>query len=241
MIRKLVASTLLATGLCVASTAAATPPDRSAAEAAVESLDGRAVWSDFRNAPALVTGLRIAPEGETQQERAEAFLAEWSERLLGLSVSDLVFAGTEGARDRTSIRYQQFHQGLPVTGRFVLVTLNDAGEVLSVSNDTVGIAQVEAGGLAEVNARAIAFAAVHPEVPASEMGLDVSAGTPTVAELPSSVADTTKAMRVILADAGRAMVVWKVHVMSHPVMRNATVLVDTQTGKVVGLKSNVQH
>lgn len=137
---------------------------RSSSEQALKRLlqtspGAHASWRPGQTGPSLVTGLREATEGTTAAARARAFLERFP-TLVGVSGPNLVEEETRTAAGRSIVTFRQRHQATEVWGRSVAVTLDDAGRVLTVSNDLQPILVVAKGTVSLETAKATAMAAV---------------------------------------------------------------------------------
>lgn len=116
----------------------------------------RAVW---RNAhPTLVTGIRVETQGADASARVQHFIAR-HRALLG--ASDFVIDDVDARHERTLVRLHQAHGGLAVADRSLVVTLDAAGAVIRVVNDTAPLRTVEAARLDAAAAARAALEHVH--------------------------------------------------------------------------------
>ncbi|MGM0575001.1 MAG: hypothetical protein ACQEXJ_04635 [Myxococcota bacterium] len=202
---------------------------RRDAEAAFETLkqrrpSARAVWRAERPAPAVVTGLREATEGDSPRLRAEAFV-ERARALLGVTPGRIAHRGTRSMKGRTVVRWAQRHEGLPVLDRELTITLDDAGRVLRVVNDTVPVGEVPAARVDEDAARRTAVEAA---------GLDPrTLGEEALSRVPAEQA--------VVANPTGARRVWVVSVVARPLSRHLRVLVDATSGDVVEVRNMVHR
>ena len=182
--------------------------------------NARVHWRPFKLAPALITGLDVPAAGETAREQADDFLSTWS-RALGLSPAELQFSRVVHSKDRHGVRYQQMHGALRVTGRYVVVTVSDAGHVLAVSSDAIPFSDVKRGDLGPEQASRAAFEGVHG---------DASEGDST---LPAEA--------VVLAEATGAVLAWRVLVPQRGTLEHLVVLVDSRDGQVLRTQRTSQQ
>ena len=181
----------------------------------------KVTWNASRTAPKRLSGLSIATEGKDPGERARGFMLAHA-ALLGLEgdvqVEDVrVFAppdaaaGTQpGARlSLQSVRLSQVWSGLPVEGRSVVVRLDAAQRVTSVTSDL--------GPLV---------------VPTPERIVD---GASVVAMLRSAyqIVGASEPHKVVLALGTGGRIAWKVAVAVLPLQASFFVWVDAETGRVL--------
>ena len=93
---------------------------------------------------AQASRLEVYVEGESALERSRAFLKRWT-GVFGLESLELVHAETVTMKARAFVRFDLRYQGLPVVGRQVVVTFNDAGALLRVTSDVLPTTPLEAG------------------------------------------------------------------------------------------------
>ena len=213
------------TTLANAPGSAFAPPS---AKAAFEKLqkrhpDARVVWRDGLAGAEMLTSIDETPEGATDLARAQRFLTAWNP-LLGIPTSQLRHRKTENSRLRRVVRYQQRYDGLDVLDRYVNVTLDTRGTVLTLSSDAVRITSCKRGKLSR---RAATRQAIR-----GALGLSRKAKLPKIA---------TRARQVIFAAPGRARHVWAVTVVKTPMHEHLEVLVDAITGQVLRISNQVRH
>ena len=179
------------------------------------------VWQMGDRWPAMITGMNIATDGDDPQSQALDFVARWS-NLIGLSPGSLVPVKTRSMTGRSSVQLQQMHDGLPVIGRYVVITLDDAGVVRAVASDAIPFERALAGDITEAQAQRAAVTAVLGE------GTGVEASSSPI-------------QRVIVADPGLAVVAWKVGVPGPTPLDAKVVLVDSRDGRILQVRSNVMH
>ena len=158
------------------------------------------------------------------REAARAFLAR-HRTAFGLRAADAlqVTASKAGLAGRSAVRFQQLHAGVPVVGGELVVNLDRARNVLSVSGETLPAAVDTSPRVGSAAARAAAVAAV-----AKEHGVN---GVRLTATLPSlAIYDAG-----ILGGPGpeRASLVWRLEVKGGDGMPiDELVLVDAVLGHV---------
>jgi hypothetical protein len=190
--------------------------------------DADVSWRDGQAGPEVVTGLHIQiPGATTPQQAAETFLREHQD-LLGIPARDLKPMGQSRSRDRVVVRFSQQVQTavgvLPVLDRYVTVTLDAQGRILTLASDAMPVRPFTLGRVAEPEARTAAVRAalgLHPDQP-----------------LP--VVQTVQG-QVVVAHPGRALHAWAVDVTVTPRVDRRLVLVDAVTGLVVHQQSVVLH
>ncbi len=179
--------------------------------------NARVVTSPGHVYPSMISGLRVATEGDTMQARAAQFLARWGE-VIGVEVSELEAMETRAAAGRHSVRFQLSWQGVPVYGRGVTVKLDDSGVVRSLASDLAPVTGVRRGQLGDDAARLLAaHALLGPDAPR---------------DLP------TRAARVILMDAGGAEEVWMITMPPSAKLLRPLVFISTVDGRVVALRDH---
>lgn len=87
--------------------------------------------------------LEVYVQGESPVQRSREFLKRWSE-VFGLDALELTDPETVTMNGRAFVRFDLRYQGLPVVGRQVVVTFNDAGALLRVTSDVLGTTPLEA-------------------------------------------------------------------------------------------------
>jgi Zn-dependent metalloprotease len=94
-----------------------------------------------------------------------------------------------------AVHLQQVHQGLPVYQRYVVVTLDDAGEVRSLSSDAMPLRSVDGDGDLRVRGEG------GPRARRSIMGASLR-----------GVMAPMSARQVVVADSASAVTAWHVQV-----------------------------
>jgi Zn-dependent metalloprotease len=199
--------------------------ERRAAQGALAALERgedklRVVWPEGRSAPALVAGLAVQSPGDRPEERAQSFLSRWS-ALTALSLDELHLSAVETAGSRTTVRYAQMVNGLPVEGRSLSITL-EGTRVISLVNEAAPLRSVDRATIDADSARVLAVQAVFgagPEAPSLEIATEA-----------------TKAIAVV-GDHG--VEVFKVFVARRPLHEHLEVLVDAHQGRVIGIADRV--
>lgn len=92
---------------------------------------------------AQASRLEVYVQGESPLQRSRVFLKRWSE-VFGLGSLELVHAENVTMKGRVFVRFDLRYQGLPVVGRQVVVTFNDAGALLRVTSDVLPTTPLEA-------------------------------------------------------------------------------------------------
>ncbi len=175
----------------------------------------RVIKQSFADAPAQITGIRVATTGETLTERAQDFLRR-HERALGLEGVTLVVSGTHRIGKRTTVKFGQRIGDLEVWGKDARVTLDPQGFVLGFTSSASRLGQVLRGPVSAPKARTAAAQGV----------LGNASATPLV----------TAPTRVVLATPAGAVVVWRAVVTRRPLVDLVEVLIDTRDGRVVSTR-----
>jgi hypothetical protein len=170
----------------------------------------------------MVTRLRVPTTGSSDDARAMSFLSTWGPAL-GLDGVEYAFVRVIGMNGLRAVHLQQVHQGLPVYQRYVVVTLDDAGEVRSLSSDAMPLRSVDGMEISESVAKAAASAAVYH------------------GRLPEGVMAPMSARQVVVADSASAVTAWHVQVAALPMMTPVDVLVDGRDGRVLLVRDSVVH
>lgn len=199
--------------------------ERRAAQSALAALDHGArklqvVWPEGRSAPALVAGLAVTSPGDQPLARAQSFLSRWS-ALTALKPDELRLSAVETAGTRTTVRYRQVVDGLPVQGRSLAITV-EGTEIISLVSDAVPLASVERATIDAETARVLAVQAVFgagPESPSLEIA--------------------TQATKLIAATGDRGVEAFQVFVARRPLLEHLEVLVDAHQGRVIGIADRV--
>lgn len=92
---------------------------------------------------AQASRLEVYVQGESPLERSRVFLQRWSE-VFGLESLELVHRENVIMKGRVIVRFDLQYQGLPVVGRQVVLTYNDAGALLRVTSDVLPTTPLEA-------------------------------------------------------------------------------------------------
>ncbi|MFZ9885976.1 MAG: hypothetical protein ACO3JL_00635 [Myxococcota bacterium] len=134
--------------------------ERRSAEAAFDALsasakDARAHWRPGQPGPTVVTGMRVPTEGTNPAARAEHFLRR-HEALLGVPSADFSVEEVTPSRYGTSVRLAQRFDKLQVHGREVVVTLDTAGDVISLTSSAAPVALLLPARLDEAGAYGMA-------------------------------------------------------------------------------------
>jgi len=79
----------------------------------------------------MIRGLAVETRGTAAEQRARDFL----ERHLELSPKDLELHDVQGSHTRRVVRFHQTHQGLPLLGCMVTVSLDQGGRVRAATAD----------------------------------------------------------------------------------------------------------
>lgn len=111
----------------------------------------RVVWQADR--VQLLTGLSVATEGATPEVRVAGFLRAHPE-LVGLAGA-LRPAAVERRGARTVVRLKQVHDNRPVLDRAVVVTLDAAGAVISLTNEAQPLLVVREATIDAARAKAL--------------------------------------------------------------------------------------
>lgn len=112
----------------------------------------------FNGAPAQITGLKVATQGADHEARARDFLARFP--VLPAKAGELELVDVRAVAGRHSVMFRQTHGGLPIWERSAVITLNDAGEVVSLTSSLVAVQGVRVGAVSEQEARLKAARAV---------------------------------------------------------------------------------
>jgi len=222
-------SSIVAATAVASLPAAATPPAPTIGQPGVQpaviagafaqrfGADAKVMWNASRTAPKRISGIAVATSGSTPTERATSFVRA-NAGLLGLEgdvkVEDVqVFTPPDpAARGRGSfdtVRMSQLWNGLPVEGRSIVVRLDGAGRVTSLSSDL--------GPLVVPTPTAIV-------TPASVVA-NIKATYQIVA--------ISEPQKVVLALGTAGRITWKVAVAVVPLQANFFVWVDAESGRVL--------
>lgn len=187
-----------------------------------------ASWKDGQAGPEVVTGLRVQVPGATSpQQAAETFLREHAD-LLGIPAKDLKPLGQSRLTDRVVVRFSQQVQTaagvLPVLDRYVTVTLDAQGTILTLASDAMPVRRFALGHTTEADARTAAIRAALELKP----------------QQPLPVVQTAQA-QVVVAHPGKSLHAWAIQVTVTPRVDRRLLLVDAVTGQVVHQQSLVQH
>ncbi len=85
---------------------------------------------------AIASRLKVYAEGDSPLAQSRSFLKRWSE-VFGLDSITLVHAETVTMKGRAFVRFDLSYKGLPVVGRQVVLTFDDAGALLRVTSDVL--------------------------------------------------------------------------------------------------------
>jgi Zn-dependent metalloprotease len=207
--------------VALAATAHAAEPTTTETQSALSRLrarthNARVVWPSERATPSLLAGLSEHVDGDRPETRAQAFLSSWSP-LIGIAPEQLRVRSVEDTAGRSTVRFQQLHDGLPVDGRTMSITL-EGDRVISVASDLAPLLVVDRATIQEEQARALAVQAVHgtgPDAPSVEIA--------------------TQATRSIAATGAHGVEVFRVFVARKPLVEHLEVLVDAHRGRVIGI------
>lgn len=183
----------------------------------------RAVWQPTLAGPQMVTGLAASPAGKDDDARARSFLARW-ETLFGVSPAMLRSFEVQKTRLRSVARFGQVHDGLEVLDRFVALTFDLNGTLLTVASDAVAVDPVKRGtmSLSEAAERAIrAVTGVRSDKPAPKL--------------------RASGREVILAGYGGARHAWAVRVVRTLGREHLRVVVDARNGKILQTRNMARH
>ncbi|MCA9538160.1 MAG: PepSY domain-containing protein [Myxococcales bacterium] len=181
----------------------------------------KATFRPGQPTPALLTGLRVPTEGATPRARAEAFL--WlNPELVGADAVDFIEANQVSGR--TIVRFRPQHAGLPVLDRSVVVTLDDAGNVISLGGDTAPITRFNRATIDEETARLIAQRKV----------------TGAAADAPVALAPSV-VRKAVVAFAGVGTEVYEVELSRQPLAEHLVVRIDAHTGEILSVRNRVVH
>lgn len=222
--RRLVQTTSLFLLLGLAAPATATPrPDRTLISARFGEGAEPTFSRDGHRLTAL-TRLSVGTSGDSPRARAAHFVKTHRE-LWSLGMNDSVEPvdvkalprlrreGQEASRAQSLpsqvVRLRQTHRGLPVEGRDVVVTLDDADRVIAVRSD-LGPLVVPVPSR-ELSAEE-AIAATHRTFAISAHG---------------------KPEKVVIANGSAGRVAWRVPVSVMPMSGFATVWIDAEDGRVL--------
>lgn len=167
--------------------------------------------------PALITGLSVPTTGATWDARARHFLAAFP--VLPASLDTLRVVETRSASGRHSVMFAQTVGGLHVWERSAVVTMDDAGRVLTLTSSLIRVEAVARGGVDEQAARiAAARAVLGPKADASV---------------------TKQAAQVLIAQPGSAEQVWMVSLDAFsPTLMRPLVFVSAVTGQVLAIRDH---
>jgi Zn-dependent metalloprotease len=164
-------ATLLALTLAAAP-AAATPADalRADIQDRVNTFlqaeaTAKAHWRADLVAPSMLLGLYAEADGATPQARAESWVAA-NAALFGLTAADLRVAGTSAYRGRTTVTFQQVHEGVVVHQRTLVVVVDAQGLIQRVVNSTLPI--IDLRRATDVDANAVAASRFDAEAKVSK-------------------------------------------------------------------------
>ena len=202
----------------VAAPAYGHSPELRVAQLLATQPRARVSWQPFARRPAQISGLELTVPGTTPEAGSAAFLKTW-QGLLELPFESLRYARTTHAKDRHGVRYEQTWKGLKVLDRSVVVSIDDRGRVRSLASDLLPLGTPVEGPVGEAQAGASAIAAIH--------GLHAPLTLRFSAE------------RVVLAEPGLALIVWRVRVPRRPLADNLVVLVDSRDGEVIHIQNRV--
>lgn len=170
----------------------------------------------FDGSPALIVGLSVATSGADWSARALDFVTRWP--VLPAGASSLRVAEVRSLAGRHSVTLAQSAQGVHVFERSAVITMDDAGKVVSLTSSLIKLGAVARGDVAEQAARASAAKAVFGDGADASVSLD--------------------AARVIIASVGQAEEVWMVSLSPAPPLLRPLVFVSTTTGRVVGVRDH---
>lgn len=178
--------------------------------------NAKVTWNASRTAPKRISGLAVATAGGSPAERATSFVRA-NATLLGLEgdvkVEEVqVFTPPDPAARNAAlhtVRMSQLWNGLPVEGRSIVVRLDSAGNVTSLSSDLGPL-------VVPTPTTLIAAETVVASVKATYQIVGI--GEP---------------QRVVLAIGTGGRVAWKVAVAVIPLQANFFVWVDAESGRVL--------
>lgn len=188
------------------------------------SPGAKAQWQPDGQTIKLVTGLDVATEGNTAEARAAGFLAQWGQAL-GITGGVQVLKASQ-MRGQASVQFRLVYEGLPVYGRSLTVTLNDAGRVRAVSSDAVKFGPLLQGDLSEGDAKAFAVKVLYRDL---------------LPEGENPQMSNVSARRVVVADGLETVAAWHVQVPSLPLLTPVDVLIDSRDGRALLVRDIVIH
>ena len=155
-------ATLLTLLAVTASPVAAAPADalRADIQTRVENFQQQALsakvhWRADLLAPSMLLGLQAQTEGATAESKAQSWVAA-NASLFGLNATDLTLASSSRFHGRTSVTFQQVHEGTTVHQRTMVVVIDAQGLIQRVVNNTLPVMTLKRA--TGVDARAIAAA-----------------------------------------------------------------------------------